>query len=82
MSFKIQRDTFQQGPGGPTSRIADAVLPTDGPSPGTTGRHPIAEVVGTALTGGRETAGTKGYLAVGSPPAVSVFPRERDRKCG
>ncbi|SPO02902.1 related to membrane protein, peroxisomal [Cephalotrichum gorgonifer] len=31
--------------------------------PGTSGKHPIAAAVGTALTGGRENAGTKGYLA-------------------
>ena len=34
------------------------------PIPGTSGHHPFAEVVGTALTGGRQNAGTKGYLAV------------------
>ena len=34
------------------------------PIAGTSGKHPIAEVVGTALTGGRKNAGTKGYLAV------------------
>lgn len=33
------------------------------PIAGTSGKHPIAEVVGTALTGGRKNAGTKGYLA-------------------
>ena len=32
--------------------------------PGTSGDHPIAARVGTALTGGRQNAGTKGYLAV------------------
>jgi hypothetical protein len=32
--------------------------------PGTSGKHPIAARVGTALTGGRDNAGTKGYLAV------------------
>jgi hypothetical protein len=31
--------------------------------PGTSGKHPIAARVGTALTGGRQNAGTKGYLA-------------------
>jgi len=36
----------------------------DGVLPGTSGDHPIAEMVGTALTGGKENAGTKGYLAV------------------
>lgn len=32
--------------------------------PGTSGKHPIAEAIGTALTGGKEMAGSKGYLAV------------------
>jgi hypothetical protein len=34
-----------------------------GPLPGTSGKHPLAEAVGTALTGGKSAAGTKGYLA-------------------
>lgn len=33
-----------------------------GAIPGTSGKHPIAAAVGTALTGGKEMAGTKGYL--------------------
>lgn len=32
--------------------------------PGTSGKHPISAAIGTALTGGRENAGTKGYLMV------------------
>jgi hypothetical protein len=41
-----------------------------GQLPGTSGKHPISAVVGTAITGGRKNAGTKGYLAVrrGPPP--------------
>jgi len=35
-----------------------------GKLPGTSGNHPISGVVGTAITGGRQNAGTKGYLAV------------------
>ncbi|KAF4119734.1 Mpv17 / PMP22 family [Geosmithia morbida] len=31
--------------------------------PGTSGDHPVAEAIGTALTGGRKNAGTPGYLA-------------------
>lgn len=105
MSFKIERDTFQQQgaaafqpsssqfqqaasqfqpnssqlqqaanqfqPPQPSTgqkllhpiRTAERALV--GPQiPGTSGHHPIAEVVGTALTGGRQNAGTKGYLAV------------------
>ncbi|CAK7568182.1 MAG: hypothetical protein SEPTF4163_006165 [Sporothrix epigloea] len=104
MSFKIERDTFQQQgaaafqpsssqfqqaasqfqpnssqlqqaanqfqPPQPSTgqkllhpiRTAERALV--GPQiPGTSGHHPIAEVVGTALTGGRQNAGTKGYLA-------------------
>jgi len=33
-----------------------------GAIPGTSGKHPVAAAVGTALTGGKEMAGTKGYL--------------------
>lgn len=35
-----------------------------GKIPGTKGHHPVAEVIGTTLTGGLKNAGTKGYLAV------------------
>ena len=38
-----------------------------GQLPGTSGKHPISAVVGTALTGGRKNAGTRGYLAVCVP---------------
>ncbi|KAI5457720.1 hypothetical protein BGZ63DRAFT_364462 [Mariannaea sp. PMI_226] len=31
--------------------------------PGTKGHHPVADVIGTAITGGMGNAGTKGYLA-------------------
>lgn len=66
MSVKFQQDTFQQttqnvmgGAQGAAQRFAQ-----NGPIPGTSGKHPLAEKVGTALTGGRENAGTKGYLSV------------------
>lgn len=59
MSLKIERDTFQQG----AARAASAVADNQGPLPGTSGKHPFAEAVGTALTGGKANAGTKGYLA-------------------
>ncbi len=59
-SLKIERDTFQQGAGRVASAAAD-----QGHLPGTSGKHPIAEAVGTAITGGKGNAGTKGYLAVG-----------------
>lgn len=31
---------------------------------GVSGKHPFAEAIGTAITGGLKNAGTKGYLAV------------------
>lgn len=34
------------------------------PLPGTSGKHPIAEKLGTAITGGKGNAGTRGYLMV------------------
>lgn len=56
MSVRFEKDTKQVAKG----ILEDAV---DGKIPGTSGKHPIAAAVGTALTGGREMAGTKGYLA-------------------
>jgi hypothetical protein len=58
MSVKFERETIRQGA---AAMSGGAGL---GPLPGTSGKHPIAEAVGTALTGGEKTAGTKGYLAV------------------
>ncbi len=73
MSLKIERDTFQQGVSRPASTVGSgALVPMQQPGaplPGTSGRHPIAERVGTALTGGKQNAGTKGYLAVRLSPA-------------
>ncbi|CCC11463.1 hypothetical protein SMACR_02120 [Sordaria macrospora] len=44
--------------------IAEAVAEAaHGDLPGTKGHHPISAVIGTAITGGRANAGTKGYLA-------------------
>ncbi|PSR83748.1 integral membrane protein [Coniella lustricola] len=73
MSFKFERDTFKQTEGvagfaGPAASAAAAevrqqLLGRDGPLPGTTGKHPISEKIGTAITGGKLNAGTKGYLA-------------------
>lgn len=48
-----------EGPG-PIRRAFEGAPPL----PGTTGKHPVAEALGTALTGGKSMAGTKGYLAV------------------
>lgn len=74
MSFKFERDTYKHSEGGvhgvadaAMSAAADArdqLLGRNPPLPGTTGKHPISETIGTALTGGKKNAGTKGYLAV------------------
>ncbi|KAK0723025.1 hypothetical protein B0T26DRAFT_245754 [Lasiosphaeria miniovina] len=76
MSLKIERDTISQvsgalpalpklqNHGGIVGTAAAAVAEAaHGQIPGTSGKHPISEVVGTAITGGRQNAGTKGYLA-------------------
>jgi hypothetical protein len=76
MSIKIERDSVKDvvkdavinhvaSKGGFVGSTAAAVAEAaQGNLPGTTGKHPISAVVGTALTGGRKNAGTKGYLAV------------------
>ncbi|TPX11194.1 uncharacterized protein E0L32_001012 [Thyridium curvatum] len=61
MSFKIERDTFQQGVAS-AAGAKGSIAPPGGPLPGTSGKHPVAEKIGTALTGGKQNAGTKGYL--------------------
>ncbi len=77
MSLKFERDTTVTGAvkdavvnhavnkgglvGSTAAAIADAA---HGNLPGTSGKHPISAVVGTAITGGRQNAGTKGYLSV------------------
>lgn len=62
MSLKFEKETIRHAtetvPGGL------AHLPRDGPLPGTSGKHPFAEAVGTAITGGKKNAGTRGYLMV------------------
>ncbi|KAL1880790.1 hypothetical protein VTK73DRAFT_5175 [Phialemonium thermophilum] len=67
MSFKFERDTtYQSSAGVPPSTVsgaAGALAPRGGPLPGTSGKHPLAEAIGTAVTGGKQNAGTKGYLA-------------------
>lgn len=66
MSVKFERETYKQAEGvaGPAVSAAAELLGRDGPLPGTSGKHPISEAVGTALTGGKQMAGTKGYLMV------------------
>ncbi|OAA57219.1 integral membrane protein [Cordyceps fumosorosea ARSEF 2679] len=61
MSVKFERDTFQQTAQSVAGSAANAAK--SGQIPGTSGKHPLAEKLGTALTGGIENAGTKGYLA-------------------
>jgi hypothetical protein len=73
MSLKFERETYQQGAGAAPGIPGAGSIPgmagsaagalRDGRIPGTTGNHPVAEKIGTALTGGRQAAGTKGYLA-------------------
>ncbi|KAI1824839.1 hypothetical protein F4861DRAFT_538674 [Xylaria intraflava] len=75
MSVKIERDTVQQtvtdavGAAGAVSAVSavsavgrEGPLSRTTPLPGTSGKHPFAEAIGTALTGGKRNAGTKGYL--------------------
>lgn len=72
MSLKIERDTIKEtvkeavvNKGGFVGTTAAAVAEAaTGNLPGTSGKHPFSAVVGTAITGGRQNAGTKGYLAV------------------
>ncbi len=68
-SLKIERDTFQQGAARAASAAAD-----QGPSPAPVASILSPKPVGTALTGGKGNAGTKGYLAVGAPhPLLTVL---------
>lgn len=62
MSVKFERDTVRQTAQDAMSSASSAIQ--NGKIPGTSGKHPFAEKVGTALTGGASAAGTKGYLAV------------------
>ncbi|KAI8951971.1 integral membrane protein [Xylaria longipes] len=65
MSLKVERDTVQQvteAVGGGGAKAAAGAAPRNGPLPGTSGKHPFAEAIGTAITGGKKNAGTKGYL--------------------
>ena len=61
MSVEFQSETLPKA-----SDKVQNVLDTAeaGKIPGTKGKHPLAEVLGTSLTGGLKNAGTKGYLAV------------------
>lgn len=65
-TLKIERDTVRKG----TETVADATAAAasaaaaskDGHLPGTSGKHPHLEKLGTVITGGKSNAGTKGYL--------------------
>lgn len=60
-TLKIERDTIRTG----TEAVANAVRDAaDGkrPLPGTSGKHPHLEKIGTVITGGKKNAGTKGYM--------------------
>jgi hypothetical protein len=93
MSLKFERDTVREtvnqaaanyatNKGGFVGSAAAAVAEAaSGNLPGTSGKHPIAEVVGTALTGGRQNAGTKGYLAVCFAPTKPCPRVERSGDC-
>ena len=77
-TLKIERDTVTTAVTGGAQKALEQTTGKDskiaktayaiheaasGNLPGTKGDHPIAAVVGTAITGGRQNAGTKGYLA-------------------
>jgi hypothetical protein len=55
MSVKFEKDTIQQT-GGAAGMQAPTMMKG--------AKHPIADEIGTALTGGKANVGTKGYLAV------------------
>lgn len=64
-TLKIERDTVRKG----TETVASATAAAkdalkDGQIPGTSGKHPHLDKIGTAITGGKGNAGTKGYLMV------------------
>lgn len=65
---KFESETIskvQEKVSGATEKMAGMLDQAEaGNIPGTKGKHPVSAVVGTALTGGIENAGTKGYLAV------------------
>jgi hypothetical protein len=82
MSVKFERETYKQTEGVAGAANAAVSAATDAhqqlvgrgrPLPGTTGKHPMSEVVGTAITGGKQMAGTKGYLAVRHVTTLNPF---------
>ncbi|KOS20829.1 PXMP2/4 family protein 3 [Escovopsis weberi] len=70
MSVKFQEEAVQQAVQQTTqiaqdvaSRALEKAFDKNAPLPGTSGKHPIVEFIGTALTGGAAMAGTRGYLS-------------------
>jgi hypothetical protein len=59
MSVKFEKDTITQTTGGVAGAMGATAMDSKGPV------HDLADEIGTALTGGKANAGTKGYLAVG-----------------
>ncbi|KAK6207797.1 Mpv17/PMP22 family protein [Colletotrichum tabaci] len=57
MSVKFEKDTIKKG----VEEVKKGLI--GDPLPGTSGKHPISEAIGTAITGGKKNAGSKGYLA-------------------
>ncbi|EFQ25246.1 Mpv17/PMP22 family protein [Colletotrichum graminicola] len=57
MSVKFEKETIKKG----VEEVKKGLIGE--PLPGTSGKHPISEAIGTAVTGGKKNAGTKGYLA-------------------
>ncbi|KAK1966463.1 Mpv17/PMP22 family protein [Colletotrichum eremochloae] len=57
MSVKFEKETIKKG----VEEVKKGLI--GDPLPGTSGKHPISEAIGTAVTGGKKNAGTKGYLA-------------------
>lgn len=58
MSVKFEAESVREKVGEAAKNIFDGE-----PIPGTSGKRPLRAAIGTALTGGKEMAGTKGYLA-------------------
>ncbi len=56
MSVKFERDTIKQTGGVAAGAQGIGLLGT--------GKHPLADEIGTALTGGKGNVGQPGYLAV------------------
>lgn len=65
MSVKFKSETLQTA----SDKVQNVLSSAEqGNILGARGKHPIAESIGTALTGGMKSAGTPGYLAVRLQP--------------